>query len=628
MEATISTLNREKVELASAVAELEAKHKMAESNAETMRKAAAGGSGKMLATQMRLEAQASDAQEELQGVRSEFENYLKSRYQVTIGRLQNLKLAASFSGWVAQRVQRGRNEQVIARLRASWSRQLFVASFQWWRDTAAESSRRVHVAEKVIAIVRNPRLRALPLLFTVWARAVTVLKHDRCGTPTTWTILQKDGPNHLGLWYNMIPEHQMSLITSPPCCRADLKQLTAQAERAAVEAKHLQLQAAHVAMKIANEERWMGSDEDQQQHQDPQPSADQLARRKERNARVADQFRGRVEQSAVRDAWSLWVRSAQTSLHVHARLASEQELAELCKEMEALRAHAALLAGLATDDGGGGGGGGANLPVELDREERLDRLLTKADRKLGHLCARAALGRWRRLVREWRYKRQAENNLTTARDTIESLVAQNDQQRKTVEAAVRAVTITERVEQQQPPYIPQGQGYGADEYSPAQAAGPDDNHGPAAGWTGPGSTPTDAQHEELLAENDALRYELRTVSSVSSIRGDPQHGRPGAGGGGADPMARRSRSDWSPREGGWSAPQQGARGQARGQARVGIRDGRTMSLVLGSDSLPMDTPIAQARNRLGPSRWGEQAVCTAVATAVCTALSAQPMDLS
>ena len=24
--------------------------------------------------------------------------------------------------------------------------------------------------------------------------------------PTTWTIRQQDGPNHLGLWYNMIPE--------------------------------------------------------------------------------------------------------------------------------------------------------------------------------------------------------------------------------------------------------------------------------------------------------------------------------------------------------------------------------------------------------------------------------------
>ena len=31
--------------------------------------------------------------------------------------------------------------------------------------------------------------------------------------PTAWTILQQDGPNHLGLWYNVIPEHQIDLIT-------------------------------------------------------------------------------------------------------------------------------------------------------------------------------------------------------------------------------------------------------------------------------------------------------------------------------------------------------------------------------------------------------------------------------
>ena len=35
--------------------------------------------------------------------------------------------------------------------------------------------------------------------------------------PTTWTITLCDGPNHLGLWYNALPEHQMSLITSSGC---------------------------------------------------------------------------------------------------------------------------------------------------------------------------------------------------------------------------------------------------------------------------------------------------------------------------------------------------------------------------------------------------------------------------
>ena len=32
--------------------------------------------------------------------------------------------------------------------------------------------------------------------------------------PATWTTLQHDGSNHLGLWCNMIPEYQMALITS------------------------------------------------------------------------------------------------------------------------------------------------------------------------------------------------------------------------------------------------------------------------------------------------------------------------------------------------------------------------------------------------------------------------------
>ena len=33
-------------------------------------------------------------------------------------------------------------------------------------------------------------------------------------TPTAWTTLQKDGPNHLGLRYNDLPGHQIALITS------------------------------------------------------------------------------------------------------------------------------------------------------------------------------------------------------------------------------------------------------------------------------------------------------------------------------------------------------------------------------------------------------------------------------
>ena len=37
---------------------------------------------------------------------------------------------------------------------------------------------------------------------------------DRCGHPTTWAFLQQDGPNHLGSWYNVLPEYQAALITS------------------------------------------------------------------------------------------------------------------------------------------------------------------------------------------------------------------------------------------------------------------------------------------------------------------------------------------------------------------------------------------------------------------------------
>ena len=32
--------------------------------------------------------------------------------------------------------------------------------------------------------------------------------------PTIWTVLQHDGPDYLGLWYNALPEHQMALIAS------------------------------------------------------------------------------------------------------------------------------------------------------------------------------------------------------------------------------------------------------------------------------------------------------------------------------------------------------------------------------------------------------------------------------
>ena len=40
------------------------------------------------------------------------------------------------------------------------------------------------------------------------AEQLADLKTERCGTRTTRTILQKDGPNHLGLRCNTLPGHQ------------------------------------------------------------------------------------------------------------------------------------------------------------------------------------------------------------------------------------------------------------------------------------------------------------------------------------------------------------------------------------------------------------------------------------
>ena len=40
------------------------------------------------------------------------------------------------------------------------------------------------------------------------------LKRGQVRDPTTWTVLQNDGPSHLGLWQKVLPEHQMALITS------------------------------------------------------------------------------------------------------------------------------------------------------------------------------------------------------------------------------------------------------------------------------------------------------------------------------------------------------------------------------------------------------------------------------
>ena len=46
------------------------------------------------------------------------------------------------------------------------------------------------------------------------ARPTWISDDDPVRDPATWTILQHDGPNHLGLWCDVLPEHQMALITS------------------------------------------------------------------------------------------------------------------------------------------------------------------------------------------------------------------------------------------------------------------------------------------------------------------------------------------------------------------------------------------------------------------------------
>ena len=46
-----------------------------------------------------------------------------------------------------------------------------------------------------------------------WLSPTEISSLPEVRSPTTRTILQKDGPNHLGLRRNALPEHQMSLIT-------------------------------------------------------------------------------------------------------------------------------------------------------------------------------------------------------------------------------------------------------------------------------------------------------------------------------------------------------------------------------------------------------------------------------
>ena len=48
-------------------------------------------------------------------------------------------------------------------------------------------------------------------------KLVSLRSNDLMSRCAVWSIIQRDGPNHLGLWYNVLPEHQMALITSGLC---------------------------------------------------------------------------------------------------------------------------------------------------------------------------------------------------------------------------------------------------------------------------------------------------------------------------------------------------------------------------------------------------------------------------
>ena len=81
------------------------------------------------------------------------------------------------------------------------------------------------------------------------AAAVILSNHGgRCDTPKTWTILQKDGSDHLGLRYNMLPALQMALITlgCVPSRNCDTSRSGIEVLPEVVKASHgLQLQFLH-----------------------------------------------------------------------------------------------------------------------------------------------------------------------------------------------------------------------------------------------------------------------------------------------------------------------------------------------------------------------------------------------
>ena len=88
-----------------------------------------------------------------------------------------------------------------------------------------------------------------PACVTVWDCSSAVAQAG-CGHPTIWTILQEDGPNHLGLRHNELPEHQKALITSGcvPC--SDATQLLTDEET--LETEMLQLFASQDSWERRN----------------------------------------------------------------------------------------------------------------------------------------------------------------------------------------------------------------------------------------------------------------------------------------------------------------------------------------------------------------------------------------
>ena len=68
----------------------------------------------------------------------------------------------------------------------------------------------LHVVSRYGKMARQIKLE----LISCYPFAATSLNFTLVRDLTTWTILQNDDPNHLGMRCNALPGHQMALITS------------------------------------------------------------------------------------------------------------------------------------------------------------------------------------------------------------------------------------------------------------------------------------------------------------------------------------------------------------------------------------------------------------------------------